>query len=756
MHESLSSGDSSRAHGPSWDKRARTFSNGGPIIVTIPKNGHTTKNGHAPEPKRAAPEAPVLLPVHKYDHLTEDLALHVAARMGDIKKLRELLQKGISVETANKHGWRPLHGAAASGRIECLRALIAAHAQLNAPDVYGWRPLHDACARGDIDCARALIQAGADRNPEDLAGLTPLDIARANKQDDIAHLIAGEAKPPAAKPAAAKPAAKKSSTQRKRSAPHHQTTTSAATAAAPKSRSRKRPASPSAAPPMPVGTELAAQIPNGGAPPTAPHPQPLQQAVAPAPILAARVVTQWSPSSWRQCEIHQAVEYPDQSELEKVERELSGCAPLVFAGEVRTLQEKLAKATLGDGFVLMGGDCAESFDEFCVNNVRDTFRVILQMALTMTYGGGLPIIKIGRMAGQFAKPRSSTIETREGLDLPAYRGDNVNSEPFTSEARTPDPRRMLQAYHQCAQTLNILRAFSVGGYADISRLHAWNLDFMEHTKEGSMYRSLAWKIDESLRFMRAIGIDTTTSELTQTAFYTAHECLLLPYEQALTRQDSTTGRWYDCSAHMLWVGERTRQPGCAHFEFVRGISNPLGVKISDKATPEDVLHILETLNPQNTPGRITLITRFGADKIREKLPPLVKAVRDSGRACLWLSDPVHGNTFKTDSGFKTRDYDKIKDELMGFFDVHKALGTHPGGVHLEMTGQDVTECVGGDVGQVKYEDLNQRYITHCDPRLNGRQALALAFDIAESMRERQGLPRMTNGKLNGGKPPVGL
>jgi len=455
-------------------------------------------------------------------------------------------------------------------------------------------------------------------------------------------------------------------------------------------------------------------------------------------------VTQWSPSSWRNFDIHQAVEYPDEKAVEEAERELSGYAPLVFAGEVRTLQESLAKATLGDGFVLMGGDCAESFDEFSVNNVRDTFRVILQMALTMTYGGGQPIVKIGRMAGQFAKPRSSTTETRDGITLPAYRGDNVNGEEFSVQARTPDPQHMIKAYHQCAQTLNILRAFAVGGYADMSRLHAWNLDFMERTKEGSMYRSLAWKIDESLRFMRAIGIDTTTPELTQTAFYTAHECLLLPYEQALTRQDSTTGRWYDCSAHLLWVGERTRQPGCAHFEFVRGISNPLGVKISDKATPQDVLHILETLNPNNIPGRIMLITRMGADKIREKLPPLVRAVRDSGYAALWVSDPVHGNTFMSDSGYKTRSYDAIKDELLGFFEVHAALGTHAGGVHLEMTGQDVTECVGGDVGTVNVEDLNQRYITHCDPRLNGRQALSLAFEIAEAMRDRQGLPRMSD------------
>lgn len=463
-----------------------------------------------------------------------------------------------------------------------------------------------------------------------------------------------------------------------------------------------------------------------------------------------RVVAQWSPSSWRNFKVHQDIEYPDKAALEAAETELANCAPLVFAGEVRTLQESLARATLGDGFVLMGGDCAESFDEFSVNNIRDTFRVLLQMALTMTYGGGQPIIKIGRMAGQFAKPRSSMYETKDGVTLPSYRGDNVNAEAFTPESRTPDPQRMIRAYHQCAQTLNILRAFSVGGYADVSRLHAWNLDFMERTKEGSMYRSMAWKIDESLRFMRAIGIDTTAPALTQTAFYTAHECLLLPYEQALTRQDSTTGRWYDCSAHMLWVGERTRQPGAAHFEFVRGLSNPLGVKISDKATPEDVLRILEDLNPQNAPGRLALIVRMGAGNIREKLPPIVRAVRDSGRAALWISDPVHGNTFASDEGIKTRSYDAIKDELLGFFEVHKQLGTHAGGVHLEMTGQDVTECVGGSVSNVGLGDLSDRYLTHCDPRLNGRQALELAFEMAESMRESQGLPRL--GEL----PPEAL
>ena len=455
----------------------------------------------------------------------------------------------------------------------------------------------------------------------------------------------------------------------------------------------------------------------------------------------------WSPASWREKNVEQMPEYPDAGALADAEAELTRCAPLVFAGEVRELHEQLARACQGNGFLLMGGDCAESFAEHSVNNVRDTFRIILQMALVLTYGGGVPIVKVGRMAGQFAKPRSSNTETVDGVELPCYRGDNVNGEEFTLEARTPDPSRMVKAYHQCAQTLNILRGFSVGGYADISRLHAWNLDFVAQTQQGSQYRALATKVDESLRFMKAIGVNTQTQAFTQTQFYTAHECLLLPYEQALTRQDSTTGRWYDCSAHMLWVGERTRQMDNAHLEFVRGIGNPLGVKVSDKCTPEQLLEMVDRLNPSNAPGRLTVIVRMGAEKLREHLPGLVRIIQREGRNVLWISDPVHGNGFKAPDGHKTRDFVRIRDELRAFFDVHDALGTHAGGVHLEMTGQDVTECVGGDYQPVALEDLNKRYYTHCDPRLNGRQSLELAFLIASRMRRNAGLPPLDSELL---------
>lgn len=418
---------------------------------------------------------------------------------------------------------------------------------------------------------------------------------------------------------------------------------------------------------------------------------------------------------------------------------LNKCSPLVFAGEVRTLQEELAKASIGQGFVLMGGDCAEAFDEFSINHVRDTFRVLLQMALILTFGGSMPVTKLGRMAGQFAKPRSEAEEDRDGVVLPSYRGDIINGEGFTAEARLHDPERMLQAYHQSAQTLNILRAFAMGGYADISRLHAWNLDFVENLPAGSRYKELCQKVDDSLRFMKAIGIDTRSPTFTQTNFYTSHECLLLPYEQALTRQDSITGRYYDCSAHMLWIGERTRQVDHAHVHFLSGVGNPIGVKISDKATPQDLLQLLDALNPDNIPGRVTVIVRMGADKIRSNLPALIRAVQEKGKSVLWCSDPLHGNTIKTSTGYKTRPFDKIIMELQAFFDVHEEMGSHPGGVHLEMTGKNVTECIGGQIDSVQLDDLQKSYLTTCDPRLNGNQALEIAFSIAERMRLRQGL-----------------
>lgn len=447
----------------------------------------------------------------------------------------------------------------------------------------------------------------------------------------------------------------------------------------------------------------------------------------------------WSPQSWRTKEATQIPVYPDEEALNEAERRLTDSAPLVFAGEIRTLSDQLALASMGKAFVLFGGDCAESFDEFSVDHIRDTFRVILQMSLILTYAGQQPVIKIGRMAGQFAKPRSSPTETIDGVTLPSYQGDNINREhPFSKEAREADPKRMVEAYDQCTQTLNILRAFSTGGYASLSRLHQWTLDFVEETPEGSRYRELASKVEESLRFMKACGVDVDAPEFSSVDFFTAHECLLLPYEEAMTRVDSLTGKWYDTSAHLLWVGERTRQPGFAHFEFVRGLQNPLGVKISDKASPDDVLEILNTFNPDNIPGRVTLITRMTATGIREKLPAIIKKVQAEGKHVVWVSDPVHGNGFQAENGFKTRKFDDIREELEAFFDVHRECGSHPGGIHLEMTGKDVTECLGGDNNGVTMEGergLASKYETHCDPRLNAMQSLELAFCVADKMRE---------------------
>jgi 3-deoxy-7-phosphoheptulonate synthase len=461
--------------------------------------------------------------------------------------------------------------------------------------------------------------------------------------------------------------------------------------------------------------------------------------VAVDPSTSSTSSGEWSPKSWTSKKASQMPVYENQAELDAAVKRLERCSPLVFAGEVRKLHEQLARACHGQGFLLMGGDCAESFKEFNVDHVRDTFRVILQMALVLTFGSSLPVIKVGRMAGQFAKPRSEPDECRGEECLPSYRGDIINAEEFTPEARRNNPENMVEAYHQSAQTLNILRAFATGGYADISRLQAWNLDFVEQTPEGSRYRKFATKVDESLRFMKAIGVDTSSDTFQKTDFFTAHECLLLPYEQALTRMDSTTGKWYDCSAHMLWVGERTRELDGAHLEFTRGIGNPLGVKISDKCTPEELIRICDTMNPNNTPGKLTIIVRMGAEKLRKNLPGLIRAVQREGKSVVWISDPVHGNTRKTDNGFKTRDFESIRAELRAFFDVHDEMGSHPGGVHLEMTGEDVTECTGGESG-VSDDTLNQRYNTACDPRLNGSQALEIAFLIAERMRLRSGLP----------------
>jgi len=477
------------------------------------------------------------------------------------------------------------------------------------------------------------------------------------------------------------------------------------------------------------------------------HRAPLKMVLSEPPTSRSAAGSQgWSPGSWRKFRCEQLPDYPDADKLEETEAELRRCAPLVFAGEMRELQTQLAKAQQGEGFLLMGGDCAESFEEFSTDHIRDTLRVMLQMALIIGFGSGQPVIKIGRMAGQFAKPRSQPTESQmvdgEEVILPSYKGDNVNRQEFTPEARIPNPSLMVKAYNQCSQTLNILRAFVTGGYADISRLQAWNLDFVEQSPQGSKYRHLASKVEESLRFMKAIGVDTSADVFKSTDVYTAHECLLLPYEEALTREDSVTGNWYDCSAHMLWVGERTRQLDCGHLQFVRGLGNPLGVKISDKCTPDELLTLLDIINPENTPGRVTLVIRMGAGKIREHLPPLVRAVRDAGRNVLWISDPVHGNTITAETGHKTRPFDAILGEIQGFMDVHRELGTHPGGVHLEMTGEAVTECLGGTVDEVTEERLAHMYTTHCDPRLNGQQALEIAFQIAERFRLFAGLPEL--------------
>lgn len=458
----------------------------------------------------------------------------------------------------------------------------------------------------------------------------------------------------------------------------------------------------------------------------------------------------WSPSSWRKFETKQLPDYPDLEALERAEEELARSAPLCFAGEMRELKKQLAQAQEGHGFLLMGGDCAESFDEFSTDHVRDTLRVILQMALVITYGASQPVIKIGRMAGQFAKPRSSGTEKGlvdgEEIEIPSYKGDNVNSQDFTLEARTPNPQLMVKAYHQCAQTLNILRAFVKGGYADIARLQAWNLDFVSLSKQGSKYRFFAAKVEEALRFIKAIGVDTSAPQFTSTDFYVAHECLLLQYEEALTRRDSTTGDWYDCSAHMVWVGERTRQLDCGHLEFVRGLNNPIGVKISDKSSVEELTTLLDIINPENEAGRVVLIIRMGNDKIREHLPALMAGVAESGRKVLWISDPVHGNTITAPDGRKTRPVNRILDEIVGFFDVCGQVGVHPGGIHLEMTGEDVTECVGGDVNEVPEDGLGVCYRTHCDPRLNKDQALEIAFQIAERFRNDEGFPELCHGE----------
>jgi 3-deoxy-7-phosphoheptulonate synthase len=455
------------------------------------------------------------------------------------------------------------------------------------------------------------------------------------------------------------------------------------------------------------------------------------------PPANAAATRPWNPNSWRDCPIRQVPLYPDVAKLEEMEARLGKYPPLVFAGEARRLKAHLALAAEGKAFVLQGGDCAESFSDFTANTIRDTFRVLLQMAVVLTFGASLPVVKMGRMAGQFAKPRSSDTETQNGVTLPSYRGDIVNGPEFTEAARMPDPARMEFGYFQSASTLNLLRAFSSGGYADLHEVHRWNLDFVDRSPLAERYRDLSSRIDETLSFMAACGMtSTTTRDLRETDFYISHEALLLPYEQALARVDSTTGNWYGCSAHFLWIGDRTRQAEGAHVEFLRGLQNPLGMKVGPSQEPDDLLKLLDILNPQNEPGRITLISRMGADKVATKLPPLVRAVERSGHKVVWLCDPMHGNTISTSSKMKTRNFDSILQEVRGFFDIHAAEGSWAGGVHVEMTGHDVTECIGG-AHRLSEADLAARYETFCDPRLNAEQSLELAFLVAEELKRRR-------------------
>lgn len=447
----------------------------------------------------------------------------------------------------------------------------------------------------------------------------------------------------------------------------------------------------------------------------------------------------WTPESWRSKPILQQPSYTDANLLREVEKTLASRPPLVFAGEVRVLRQQLAEATEGRAFLLQGGDCAESFAEFHADNIRDTFKVLLQMAVVLTFAGSCPVVKVGRMAGQFAKPRSADTETQDGQVLPSYRGDIINDIGFSSESRVPDPQRLLQAYNQSASTLNLLRAFAQGGFADLRQVHQWNQGFVAKSPLGEKYQDLASQIDQALAFMKACGISgTNIPQLHETSLYTSHEALLLNYEQALTRRDSLTNNWYDCSAHMLWIGDRTRQLDGAHIEFMRGIHNPIGVKVGPSISSDELLRLIDVLNPNNEPGRLNLISRMGADNVEEKLSPLVRAVANEGRKVLWSCDPMHGNTIEASTGYKTRAVDSILKEMKGFFEVHRAEGTCAGGVHFEMTGQNVTECIGGAY-QITEAKLADRYHTFCDPRLNADQALELAFLIADTLKAaRQG------------------
>lgn len=444
--------------------------------------------------------------------------------------------------------------------------------------------------------------------------------------------------------------------------------------------------------------------------------------------------TQWSPSSWRARPIKQQPAWPDASEYDRALKQIGSMPPLVFAGEARSLQSNLARVAAGNAFLLQAGDCAESFEEFSADNIREKLRVILQMAVVLTYSMGVPVVKVGRIAGQFAKPRSSDTENVGGLELPSFRGHIVNDAAPTEAARIPNPDRLVQAYHQSASTLNLVRAFTKGGFAALDRVHAWNQEFVASSPEGQRYDQMATEIDRALRFMDAIGMDTdTNANLREVDVWTSHEALILGYEEALTRRDSTTGNWYDCSAHMLWIGERTRELDGAHVEFLRGVGNPIGCKVGPSMTGEEVIALCEALNPAMIPGRLTLISRMGAEIVEERLRPLLRAVRESGHPVVWACDPMHGNTFTAEGGRKTRHFDAVIAEIEGFVRAHRAEGTWPGGIHVELTGEDVTECLGGG-DAIRDADLDHRYETVCDPRLNARQGLELAFRTAESVR----------------------
>ena len=441
----------------------------------------------------------------------------------------------------------------------------------------------------------------------------------------------------------------------------------------------------------------------------------------------------WKPDSWKSFKASQQPIWPDNDSFQRVLEELSSLPPLVFAGEARNLTEQLAAVSRREAFLLQAGDCAESFDT-SADSIRDRLRVILQMAVILTYYTGVPVVKVGRIAGQFAKPRSSDTETVDGLELPSFRGHMVNDINFNEDSRAANPKRLLTAYNRAAATLNLLRAFTKGGFAALSRVHQWNREFVAASPAGQRYEALADEIDRAVSFMQACGMDgDKLSELSEVDFHTSHEALILGYEEALTRQDSLTGEWYDCSAHMLWIGERTRDLDGAHIEFLRGVNNPIGCKLGPDANPKDVITLCETLNPEKLPGRLTLIIRMGAEIVSEKLPSILEAVKEAGHPVVWVCDPMHGNTFSTENGHKTRHFDDVLKEITGFFEAHEKVGTYPGGVHLELTGDDVTECLGGGA-QLDAEDLSKRYETMCDPRLNGSQSIDIAFRIAELLQ----------------------